>query len=156
MFKKIFLTLFILVLFNSCGYTPIYKGIVNANFNIILNEINGDRDIGNFIKSNLNRYETNSSDKEFNVSVSSNYQKNSISEDTTGKTTEYELKAVSIFKIEKNNNFKEIKIIETFNIKLKNLSLNTWHINYDQVKNIKNEKYNLIIPYNSDFNRNNF
>ena len=52
--------------------------------------------------------------------------------------------------------FKFSKIIETFNIKLKNLSLNTWHINYDQVKNIKNEKYNLIIPYNSDFNRNNF
>ena len=120
MFKKIFLTLFILFLFNSCGYTPIYKGIVNANFNIILNEINGDRDIGNFIKSNLNRYETNSSDKEFNVSVSSNYQKNSISKDTTGKTTEYELKAVSVFKIEKNNKFKEIRIVETFNMKSKN------------------------------------
>ena len=52
--------------------------------------------------------------------------------------------------------FKFSKIIETLNIKLENLSLNTWHINFDQVKNIKNEKYNLIIPYNSDLNRNNF
>ena len=52
--------------------------------------------------------------------------------------------------------FKFSKIIEILNIKLENLSLNTWHINFDQVKNIKNEKYNLIIPYNSDLNRNNF
>ena len=52
--------------------------------------------------------------------------------------------------------FKFAKIIEILNIKFDNLNLNTWHINYEQVKNIKNKKYNFIIPYNSDLNRNNF
>ena len=48
-----------------------------------------------------------------------NLFKNSISKDTTGKTTEYQLKAVTVFKIEKENIIKEIKKIESINMKSK-------------------------------------
>ncbi len=119
MFKKTYLIIFCLLIFNSCGYTPIYKGMINANFKIIVNEIRGDRDIGNFIKSNLNRYEVIDSEKIFRINVSSNYSKNSIAKDTTGKTTEYQLKLISIFEVNNKEIIKEIKITETFNMKSK-------------------------------------
>tara|TARA_B100000965_G_C19461078_1_gene699748 strand:- start:423 stop:878 length:456 start_codon:yes stop_codon:yes gene_type:complete len=120
MIKKSHLFIIILIFLHHCGYTPIYKGLVNANFAIVIKEIRGDRDLGNSIKSNLNRYRITDGKKLFYVSASSNYLKNSISKDTTGKTTEYQLKAVTVFKIEKENIIKEIKITESFNMKSKN------------------------------------
>tara|TARA_Y100000768_G_scaffold148347_1_gene110692 strand:+ start:2069 stop:2446 length:378 start_codon:yes stop_codon:yes gene_type:complete len=93
--------------------------MINANFAVVIKEIRGDRDLGNSIKSNLNRYQTTEGEKIFYVSASSTYLKNSISKDTTGKTTEYQLKAVTIFKVEKENIIKEIKITESFNMKSK-------------------------------------
>ena len=65
--------------------------------------------------------------------------------------------------LEKQNIFNNIsfdykfsKILDFYDIELSNLKLNTWHIKYNEVKNLDFEKYNLIIPYNSDFNRNSF
>ena len=52
--------------------------------------------------------------------------------------------------------YKFEKIINYFNFEPLNLKLNTWHIEYEEVKNLDLEKYNLIIPYNSDHNRNSF
>ncbi len=119
MVKKSYLLILILIFLHHCGYTPIYKGMINANFAVVIKEIRGDRDLGNSIKSNLNRYQTTEGEKIFYVSASSTYLKNSISKDTTGKTTEYQLKAVTIFKVEKENIIKEIKITESFNMKSK-------------------------------------
>ena len=38
------------------GTPQFTKGLVNADFAIVIKEIRGDRDLGNSIKSNLNRY----------------------------------------------------------------------------------------------------
>ena len=43
--------------FVSCGFNPVYKNLQNINFEIILNEMSGDRDINNLIKSNLKKYD---------------------------------------------------------------------------------------------------
>ena len=119
MIKKSYLFIIILIFLHHCGYTPIYKGTINANFAIVIKEIRGDRDLGNYIKSNLNKYQATEGKKIFHISASSTYLKNSISKDATGKTTEYQLKVVSIFKVEKENIIKEIKITESFNMKSK-------------------------------------
>ena len=52
--------------------------------------------------------------------------------------------------------YKFSKILNRFNYKPKNLKLNTWHINFDEVKNLDFNQYHLIIPYNSEHNRNTF
>ena len=65
-----------------------------------------------------------------------------------------------ISSIEKNSNFTDIsfdykfmEIMSLFNFKPKNLKFNTWHIDYNEVKKVNFELFNLVIPYSSDFNR---
>ena len=67
---------------------------------------------------------------------------------------------IKISSIEKNSNFTDIsfdykfmKIINLFNFYPKNLKFNTWHIDYNEVKKINFELFNLVIPYSSEFNR---
>ena len=55
--KKIFLTLIFLFLINNCGFTPKYAGYTGIDYNLILNQISGDRELNNYIKSQLRRYE---------------------------------------------------------------------------------------------------
>ena len=52
--------------------------------------------------------------------------------------------------------YKFSKILDKFNFKPKNLKLNTWHISFEEVKDLDFKKYNLVIPYSSDHNRNTF
>ena len=52
--------------------------------------------------------------------------------------------------------YKFSSIIDFYDLKFKNLKLNTWHINYDEIKNIDFNKYNLIIPYTTNHNRNTY
>ena len=50
--------------------------------------------------------------------------------------------------------YKFSKILDFYNYKPKNLRFNTWHINFDEVKKLNFDLYNLVIPYSSNFNRN--
>jgi hypothetical protein len=52
--------------------------------------------------------------------------------------------------------YKFSKILDKFNFKPRNLKLNTWHISFEEVKDLDFKKYNLVIPYSSDHNRNTF
>ncbi len=52
--------------------------------------------------------------------------------------------------------FKFSKILEFFNYKPVNVKLNTWHIDFEEVKKLDMNKYNLIIPFSSNFNSNIF
>ena len=52
--------------------------------------------------------------------------------------------------------YKFSKILDKFNFKPRFLKLNTWHIDFDEVKDLDYESYNLVIPYNSNYNRNTF
>ena len=52
--------------------------------------------------------------------------------------------------------FKFNKIINLFNYKPKNIKLNTWHIDFEEVKNLNMKLYNFVIPYNSKFNANTY
>ena len=50
--------------------------------------------------------------------------------------------------------YKFSKILKKFKFKPTNLRLNTWHIDFNQVKDLDLNQYNLVIPYNSDHNKN--
>ena len=47
-------------------------------------------------------------------------------------------------------------LLEFFNYKPVNVKLNTWHIDFEEVKKLDMNKYNLIIPFSSNFNSNIF
>ena len=121
MFKKITALLTIVFITASCGFTPIYSS--KNNYNILIEELSftGDRELNNFLKSNLNRYKNNdNASKKISLEVLTNYQKVEISKDLAGTVNRYELIADITFTIMSNNQklvFNQSKIMENMSNK---------------------------------------
>ena len=110
MIKKSISLIFLIFFLTSCGFTPIYLKNTNINYSIEQVDYTGDRELNNFLKSNLNKYKNEKIDKKIFIEINSIYKKNILTKDGTGKITSYELEAVVIFLIQPLN--KEIRVIE--------------------------------------------
>ena len=110
MIKKSISLIFLIFFLTNCGFTPVYQNSTNINYSIEQVDYTGDRELNNFLKSNLNKYKNEKIDKKIFIEVNSIYKKNILTKDSTGKITSYELEAVVIFLIQPLN--KEIQIIE--------------------------------------------
>ena len=110
MIKKSISLIFLIFFLTNCGFTPVYLKNTNINYSIEQVDYTGDRELNNFLKSNLNKYKNEKIDKKIFIEVNSIYKKNILTKDGTGKITSYELEAVVIFLIQPLN--KEIQIIE--------------------------------------------
>ena len=122
MINRILIVTFFIFLSN-CGYAPLYKGINESAFKISLSEISGDRELNNYINANLRRYSLSKSEKLFVIKVVTDYKKSIISKDSTGKATNYQLVANSLFNINYQDSItgevfnREIVVTENFNMK---------------------------------------
>ena len=100
--KKIII--FTLILFlSNCGFTPIYLDNTKGNFSIEQVNYEGDRELNNFLKLNLNRYKDVNNDNKIFIEANSKYEKIALSKDETGKITSYQLIVEVIFLIKPNN-----------------------------------------------------
>ena len=116
-FKITTFLIFIIFFFNNCGFTPQYAGFKGLDFSLKINETNGDRDLNNAIKSLLNRY--NSDDpqlKTINIKIESKFTKDTLSKDSTGKATKYNLMANVKFTLDSEEGSRTITFKEEFNI----------------------------------------
>ncbi len=110
MIKKSISLIFLIFFLTNCGFTPVYLKNTNINYSIEQVDYTGDRELNNFLKSNLNKYKNEKIDKKIFIEINSIYKKNILTKDSTGKITSYELEAVVIFLIQPLN--KKIQIIE--------------------------------------------
>ena len=110
MTKKNIIIISLIFFLTSCGFSPIYYNNNNINFSIEKIDYTGDRELNNFLKINLAKYKNQEVDNKIFIEAQSNYEKNILSKDSTGKVTSYKLEAQVIFLIKPNN--KEIKITE--------------------------------------------
>jgi len=110
MIKKSISLIFLIIFLTNCGFTPVYQNNTNINYSIEQVNYTGDRELNNFLKSNLNKYKNEKIDKKIFIEINSIYKKNILTKDGTGKITSYELEAVVIFLIQPLN--KEIRVIE--------------------------------------------
>jgi len=110
MIKKNISLIFLIFFLTNCGFTPVYLKNTNINYSIEQVDYTGDRELNNFLKSNLNKYKNEKGDKKVFIEVNSVYKKDILTKDGTGKITSYELEAVVIFLIQPLN--KKIQIIE--------------------------------------------
>jgi len=110
MIKKSISLISLIFFLTNCGFTPIYLKNTNINYSIDQVDYTGDRELNNFLKSNLNKYKNEKIDKKISIEINSIYKKNILTKDGTGKITSYELEAVVIFLIQPLN--KEIRVIE--------------------------------------------
>jgi len=115
MMKKISLIFLILLFFQNCGYTPIYSKNQNVDFYIESITFNdGDDDLAEHIKFNLNKYLNQKDGKKYKINTSIEYKKIEINKNTLGEAEEYDLSSNIIFKIEGDNLSEIIKIKESF------------------------------------------
>jgi len=110
MIKKNIIIIFLILLLNGCGFTPIYLNKNDIKFSIEQVNFSGDRDLNNFLKMNLDQYKNDKIDNKISIDAKSTYKKIILSKDGTGKVTNYQLEAEVIFLIKSIN--KEITIIE--------------------------------------------
>jgi len=110
MIKKKLVIISLIFVLTSCGFTPIYLKNNNVNFSIEQISYAGDRELNNFLKTNLNQYKNKDVDNKIYIEAKSEYNKIVLSKDGTGEVTNYELVAEVIFLIKSSN--KKIKISE--------------------------------------------
>jgi hypothetical protein len=115
MMKKISLIFLILLFFQNCGYNPIYSKNQNVDFYIESITFNdGDDDLAEHIKFNLNKYLNQKDGKKYKINTSIEYKKIEINKNSLGEAEEYDLSSNIIFKIEGDNLSEIIKIKESF------------------------------------------
>ena len=110
MLKKNIIILSLILFLANCGFTPIYLKNKNINFSIEQIEYTGDRDLNNYLKTNLDKYRDEKNNNKIFMQAETKYEKNVFSKDSTGKISSYQLKVKTIFLIKSTN--KKIIIIE--------------------------------------------
>ena len=110
MIKKKILYISLIFFLTNCGFSPVYLKNTNLNFSIEQVNFTGDRDLNNFLRTNLNQYKNKNVKNKLYIDASSIYKKIILSKDGTGQVTNYQLEAEVIFLVKPLN--KKIKITE--------------------------------------------
>ena len=120
MIKKICISLILITIpfIYSCGFTPKYANYEGINFQIEIDKYTGDRELNNFLKSKLKRY-NNKKNKDLEIlslDLNSKFEKNSIAKNTKGEITKYELRAIVNINLIFENKTREVIFDERFKI----------------------------------------
>tara|TARA_B100000902_G_C27224199_1_gene871295 strand:+ start:585 stop:1031 length:447 start_codon:yes stop_codon:yes gene_type:complete len=132
---------FIIIFLYGCGYTPIFSNSNNADLNINIIKLEGDKEINNLLSQKLSRYQKVNSEKNYNIEAVSKYKKNSLTKNTEGNTTNYRLSLQINFIATLNNIPQTITLSEKFDMK----KGNTVFEEESYEKFIKENMTNLII-----------
>ena len=97
MIRKNILFIFLIFFFNSCGFSPLYLNNNDVNFSIENVVYTGDRDLNDFLKTNLKRYKNEKIDNKISIEAKSTFRKIVLSKDGAGEATNYQLEAKVIF-----------------------------------------------------------
>ena len=114
--KNNFIILFLLLILNGCGFEPIYSIKNESDYNIIVVEVKGDKELNNFINRELERISNRTSPNEYKIKVNSKFDKIIISKDSKGSPLEFELLANIDFEIDSDNFKKSISFKEKQNM----------------------------------------
>jgi hypothetical protein len=109
-----------LIFLTHCGFSPIYIKNTNTNFSIENVSYEGDRDLNNFLKTNLEQYKSEKSNRKILIEATSNYEKIILTKNTASEVTNYKLIAKVAFLIKSTNkkiNITEEKIINSIDDK---------------------------------------
>ena len=110
MIKKKILYISLIFFLTNCGFSPVYLKNTNLNFSIEQVNFTGDRELNNFLKTNLGQYKNKKIKNKLYIDASSIYKKIILSKDGTGQVSNYQLEAEVIFLVKPLN--KKIKITE--------------------------------------------
>jgi hypothetical protein len=101
--KKNIIIFSLIFFLSSCGFTPIYQKNTKVNFSIEQIDYSGDRELNNFLKTNLDKYKNKKTNNKIYIETTSVFTKTILSKNATGEVTSYELKAQVEFLIKPKN-----------------------------------------------------
>lgn len=130
----------VFLLLANCGYVPMYANQQDLDFNIKVISLEGEKDINVILAQKLNRYQVENKNKSYDVRIISDYEKNSLTKDESGNTTNFRLTLEIDFTININGT-KNLNFEETFDMK-KNAILFDEN-NYENA--LKREMIDLIL-----------
>ena len=114
--KSIFYLLLIIIL-NSCGYSPLYTNLEENNLSLTINNVQGNDDINKSMIKNLDKFIKNNSENNFKINISSNFNKIILSSNSAGQITNYRMELKFVFEILNIENKNKIILFEKFDIK---------------------------------------
>ena len=114
--KNITLIILILFLYN-CGYSSVYKNQKSQNFRIDIIKTEGDRDMNNLIKNEINLYSNNNSMNTYSLKIDTDYKKEILTKNSSGEITDFTLSVTSIFVLKFNDITQNMKFEESIDIK---------------------------------------
>ena len=120
MIKKNKIYISLIFFFTIDEFSPIYLKNKNVNFSIEQVNYTGDRDLNNFLRTNLNQYKNKNVNNKIYIDANSIYRKIILSKDGTGQVTNYQLEAEVIFLVKPLNKkiiITEKKIMDSMNDK---------------------------------------
>jgi len=112
----------IFLLISNCGYSPIYSNQRDLDLNINIVGLEGEKNVNTFIAQKLSKYKSENSGKTYDVKIISEYEKDSLTKDETGNTTNFRLILEVDFVVTINGITKKLNFVEKFDIE-KNESL---------------------------------
>ena len=130
----------VFLLLANCGYVPMYANQQDLDFNIKVISLEGEKDINVILAQKLNRYQVENKNKSYDVRIISDYEKNSLTKDESGNTTNFRLTLEIDFTININGT-KNLNFKETFDMK-KDVTLFDEN-NYENA--LKREMIDLIL-----------
>jgi len=113
--RNIFI-LFVILFITHCGFSPVYKSNT-LNYQINISKIEGDKEINNKIKSEIERISDKNIQKIFNIEIDTKYEKIIAAKNSKGSITDYLLIATGTFIISNNEKTETIVFQEKQNIK---------------------------------------
>ncbi len=114
--KNIILISFLLFIY-SCGYTSVYKDQKSKDFQINIIDVKGNSEINNLIKNELKLYSNRNSENKYDISMSSRYQKVTVSKNSAGVATDYKLSVDTKISVNLNDKINIFNFTESINMK---------------------------------------
>ena len=140
MLKKIFFIILSLNLLTHCEYKPVYSEQNNAGLKIMISGFTGDKDINNFIASNVDRSSKKETNEIVKINFNTDYTKKILAKNSAGTITDYQSDVVTTFVIRKDNTTDNFIVREKFNFK----KMNDKHKEKNYELNIKRNLANSI------------
>ncbi len=138
---KNLITLVLFLFLLQCGYKVVYNQKNLSKINVTVGEMKGDASINNLINSNLKRYSSSESEKNYIIDVNTSFSKSILSKNAAGKATKLKLDAKMNFNVILNETSQNFTFKESINID--NLSDKYEQNNYENV--IKRNFVNTVI-----------
>ena len=120
-YKKIFTIVFLIIL-NNCGYNPIFTNNSNKDFKIVKLELKGDKIFNNKIYQELKPYTETNSQKEYDLIISTSFNKVAIAKDSTGDPSNFNMIANVSIKLSHEDMQETLFFSENLKIKSKDNS----------------------------------